>query len=1738
MIDFFYQFNYFARIKVIAFLFLMACCGKVSYSQNFSNKGTDFWTGYGPHEKISSGVSDMTLYFTSDDTATVTIFVGNALFQTLNLTAGTITASGNIPESGAMDARLQNEQVYVNKGIYIHSTSPIVAYAQIWGSKVTATTILFPVKTLGRSYTALNYTQISNTSGMRSFFFVVATEDGTTVEVKPSATTSGGLPVGAWSQQTLNKGDVWLIKGGTDATDLTGSQIRSISVAGGTCKKIAVFSGSQKMSITCSPANASGDNFFQQCFPMAAWGRKYITAPTAGLNYAYNIFRVMINPDSVGTIVKVNGVTLPSSIPGLSPAVTPLTPGVTITFTNSLYYEFVTNGPAKIESNIPVMVAQYISNRDKCGNNFSSIGDPDMIYLSSVEQTIDSIIVSPVPTENNDAVNYLNVVMKTSDIGGFSLRNQLNAIVPATFLPTPADPTYSYTQVLLAAGYSSSVYYKLRTSLGGFNAIAYGYATSESYAYNAGTNVKNLNQVITTANPLGTGFTQVCKGTPTKLALTLSYIPTSMVWQFFSNTSISPNSDVTINSPVPDSTYINTNGITLYVFKLTGLYTFSTTGIFPVRVLANNPSPDGCNGLEQIDFEITVKGGPKSDFSWLLAGCATNPVVFTNLSTDTIPGHSINRWNWNFGDGTGVSTNQNPTYVYGSGGSFNVTLRAINNEGCYTDTVKTVVLAGSPVANFSFSGTMCSGKIISFTDLSTVNPGTLIKWIWDYGDGIKDTVIAPASPNLTHIYLTGGNYTVTLKVENSNGCTSTKTNSVFVGNAPFANFALPGNICLPNGPALFTNLSTMIGGFPITYIWDFGDASPFDNAINPVHTYLTTGPFFVKLTATSGACSKDTVKTFSTLYQKPQVAITVSPENCLNTLTVFADATTTFNSTITNRDWDFGDGTPHSSTQNPTHLYLTAGTYQVKLIIATDKGCIDSVTKQVVINQLPTAGFIYSFPPCAGNITNVLFTSSAVANSGTLTEWQWDFGDGNSLTRNDANPILHAYTSGATYTATLKVKTDKGCFSTVFSQVIIIRATPVANFTLPGNLCLPNASASFINTTTINDGTLPLVTYVWDFGDGSPTGTATNPTHIYTGVGPYTVTLTAKSNNNCSHTVSKIINTIYAQPLAGFNAPAEVCFNTNVFFTDASAAAGSTVTGWQWNFGDPASGANNTSTLQNPSHLFSGTGTFTVSLIATNAVGCTSVQFLRAIDINRLPAASFSFPPVRCSGSTISFTDASVANSGNLQSWSWDFGDPSSGANNTSILQFPTHSFAAPGNYTVSLTVVNTKGCISTLFSTVVSISPVPKSDFTVGSICVPNGLAQFTDQSSIATGSISGWVWDFGDGSGTSGFPNPTHNYLTGGVKNVQLTVISALGCSKDTTIAVTAYDVPTAAYTLGGSLCSNEDVIVTNTSAVTGFGTVNKVELYWDYINDPTNKITDNAPVAGKTYSNQYPVFGTPATKTYRVLIRAFSGTGCSKDYFTDVVIKAAPQVQFNPMAPVCQEIKPFILSSAGDIFFNPGIGVYSGPGVTVSPLFNPAAAGVGTHTIRYTYTALNGCQDYDDQAITVFPTPLINLGPDKKVIEGDIITLVPVLVNGNNLTYVWSPLTYLTTVNTLPTPQAKPTDDITYTVVVTSQDGCSARDDIFLKVVKDFIVPNVFSPNKDGINDFWKIDNLELYPSHRIEVFNRYGQMLFETTDYSKPWDGTYKGKELPVGTYYYIIELGGARQPKKGYVTIIR
>ena len=119
----------------------------------------------------------------------------------------------------------------------------------------------------------------------------------------------------------------------------------------------------------------------------------------------------------------------------------------------------------------------------------------------------------------------------------------------------------------------------------------------------------------------------------------------------------------------------------------------------------------------------------------------------------------------------------------------------------------------------------------------------------------------------------------------------------------------------------------------------------------------------------------------------------------------------------------------------------------------------------------------------------------------------------------------------------------------------------------------------------------------------------------------------------------------------------------------------------------------------------------------------------------------------------------------------------------------------------------------------------------------------------------------------------------------------------------------------------------------------------------------------------------------------------------------------------------------------------------------------------------------------------------------------------------------------------PLSSPIDDITYRLVVTGIGGCAVGDTLFVKVLKSPMIPNAFSPNGDGINDTWIIQYLESYPGTTVDVFNRYGQKVYSSIGYDKPWDGRYNGKILPIGTYYYVINPKNGRAIMSGSVTII-
>ncbi len=257
-----------------------------------------------------------------------------------------------------------------------------------------------------------------------------------------------------------------------------------------------------------------------------------------------------------------------------------------------------------------------------------------------------------------------------------------------------------------------------------------------------------------------------------------------------------------------------------------------------------------------------------------------------------------------------------------------------------------------------------------------------------------------------------------------------------------------------------------------------------------------------------------------------------------------------------------------------------------------------------------------------------------------------------------------------------------------------------------------------------------------------------------------------------------------------------------------------------------------------------------------------------------------------------------------------------------------------------------------------------------------------------------------------------------------------------------------------------------------------------------------------------------------------------GCSKQDATTVVVNPNPVPDAGTFTQICAGTSTVLQATGGNKYsWIPILGL-SNPAIS-NPIANPL------FTTTYTVIVSNqfNCKASDTVSVIVLKNPLAFAGPDKKIQEGQQVQLDG-STGGDVVSYFWSPVQFMNNPALL-TPIVSPTADITYTLHVQSGNGCgTAADDVFVRVFRKINIPNAFSPNGDGINDVWNIDALASYPESTVKVFNRYGQIIFQSNGYLKPWDGTFNGSPLPFGTYYYIIDRKNGFPLSTGWVAIIR
>jgi gliding motility-associated-like protein len=797
--------------------------------------------------------------------------------------------------------------------------------------------------------------------------------------------------------------------------------------------------------------------------------------------------------------------------------------------------------------------------------------------------------------------------------------------------------------------------------------------------------------------------------------------------------------------------------------------------------------------------------------------------------------------------------------------------------------------------------------------------------------------------------------------------------------------------------------------------------------------------------------------------------------------------------------WNFGDGSPVSAIQNPSHIFPGLGTYVVQLIV-TNGGCADTAVLSVRTTDENPDFTVNQTTACKE--ANLQFLAQNI-NTANIVNYSWDFGDGGTASV-PLPGITHLYQAAGTFSVRLITTDINGCTDTIIKTNYIRINGPLANFTAANTNGCSGLTTIFNDLSTTNGGNA-LTNWQWHFGDGTIQNFSTPPfQHTYNSAGTFSVKLIVTDAAGCTDSLTLPALIVTTDPVPLFISPDTLtCPGGTVRFFNNSLPAGLNS---MWDFGDGG-----TSILSSPTHIYTTTGFYTVKLRIQDANGCadsiTQNSYIR-VDT---PRADFRITDSisSCLPFEILFNNTSTFYSSVL----WDFG-PGQGS---STLTDPVHYYSIPGVYPVKLIVTSPGGCIDSIIKTIRVYDTIgSRVDYLPVNGCrpLPVSLNTFT------TGPIVSYFWDFGDGyTMTSTTPNVNHVYASFGNFLPKIIMQDPSGCQ----IPLQGYDT----------------VFVTGAKAK--FGINNNLFCDFGTVNF-TDSSTFNDPIAiyNWTFGDggfslvQNPVHQYTNPGNYSVQLIVQTQVGCRDTLTKPNLIKVVqrPLININGDSIVC--VNSSLIHSG--IFIQPDTSVvtwsWNFPNGNTSTQQNPPAqtyATAGIFTVTSIATNSTGCKDTTLQTIYVNPLPVITM-PGQMTVQAGFPVTIPATYSPNTISWIWSPSQGLSCAN-CPTPDAGPKFDTRYQVYVTDNNGCINIGNILVVVIcknANLFVPNTFSPNGDGSNEIFYPRGKGLERVKLLRIFNRWGEVVFERRDFpvndaSAGWDGTFKGKKPLADVYVYQAEV---------------
>jgi trimeric autotransporter adhesin len=968
-----------------------------------SNSGKRFWVAYPNNNQAGTGTATgdqkMVLYLSAEQAANVTVRVnGTSWIRNYSVPANTVTVTEELPKNPALsdNAQLQFAGLF-DRGISIESNVPIVAYAHTIGNTSSGATMLLPVGVWGYDYKTLNITQ-SSWANAFSYFYVVADEDNTTVEITPSiAVQNTGMVAGQPYVVTLNQGEVFQVLAQSGTADISGSVVKSVPNSVGICHPIAVFSGSGRTNFT-DPCSGGGDFVMQQNFPATAWGKRYLTAPTSqstgAANLEENAIRIAVKDPT--TQVYRNGTLMAGLI-------------------NNHYYQYTSETADYITADKPIMVAQYMSGA--C----AGVGDPEMMYISPIEQGIKKV---GFYRNNEEAIqiNYVTLIVPNGGTGLTSLVIKDG--------PTVQTPDHVYVHPNLP-GYS--VVIKRWTSIqrqvtvesdSAFTGITYGLGSVESYGYNVGTLVKNLRAIVgitPTSDPSQPTSNTICAGTEFTFTAFLPVIPTRIKWKLGGTANLTPSLDSTINNPVPSGTTL-IDGTLHYIYKLTTTFQFTQPGLYSIQFEYEDPSIESCDkkGIDVIFFRVLPAPAPAT-IDLVFGGCEGDIATIT-AATSTEIGTPITQFAWTLPTG-GTSAANVATVPFPTAGTYQASVETRTATGCVTTSTVTIPVNPRPLtAVVNDSIAVCPGSNATFT-IQTPLAGATYSWYTTATGGTAITsgagfTISPDGSSFTvnNVSASGTYYTDGLS---SAGCTS-------IGGRVEVEVEMLTQLAQPILTVTGSTAST------VTFSWNaIAGSTGYEVSVDNGVTWITPSSGATGLTHTvsglgtlatatvqvraigSLSCQTNTSAPLSGCANSSAAVVTVVLQVCTGT-----GATFNIQNPVAGITYNWYDAATGGTLIGTGSAFTTPGisgttNYFVEQVSTTGLNCVGSPRTQVTATILaPLATPVVTVAPADITATSVTFRWTAIAGA---TAYQVSIDNGATwITPSSGNTGLLHLVSGLT----------------------------------------------------------------------------------------------------------------------------------------------------------------------------------------------------------------------------------------------------------------------------------------------------------------------------------------------------------------------------------------------------------------------------------------------------------------------------------------------------------------------------------------------------------------------------------------------------------------------------------------------------------------------------------------------------------------------------------------------------